>query len=108
MSNDYTDLTDLLAELVEKYYATGNLLDLDSWETDDLLIMAAIIQQALELRLDDNELDRVREMASREEDEADLLPYEEYLDLGENDVIRDESEDRADIEADYEDPLFVG
>ena len=108
MSNDYTDLTDMLVEVLELYTPEVDLVDLDAWDTDDLRLVHEIFVQALELRLDDGELDRMREMASREEDEADLLPYEEYLDLGENDVIRDESEDRADIEADYEDPLFVG
>jgi len=112
MSNDYTDLTDLLTEVVNDYVAelraTGDpivLMDLDSWETDDLLIGEQIFKQALVLRLDDTELDRLRDLASQEMDELELSTYEEYLEVG---VEPDADEDTADLEAEYEDPLFVG
>jgi len=107
MSNDYTDLTDLLKELVQTYMDEYTLQDLDAWETDDLLLGEAIFQQALELRLDDTELERIREMASREIEESNLIALDEYIDCQENDIIIVEG-DQADLEAEYDDPLFVG
>ena len=111
--NDYTDLTDLLTEVVNDYVAelrtTGDpivLLDLDFWETDDLLIGEQIFKQALDLRLDDTELERLRNLAAQEMDEMELSTYEEYLEVGIEPA--DATEQQADLEADYENPLFVG
>lgn len=105
MSNDYSDLTDMLNEVLERYNINRrvDMTDLDSWDTDDLRIMQEIFVQALELRLDDGELDRMREMASREEDESSLHTLEEYINC---EFEHDDTS--TDIEAEYEDPLFVG
>jgi hypothetical protein len=113
MSNDYSDLTDMVSDIIRTYmdddsYSDGfdgSLVDLDAWDTDDLLQMEAIFRQALDLRLDDNELERMREMASREMEEEELIPLSEYLDSGEQPVY---DEDDRDLEAEYDDPLFVG
>jgi len=113
--NDYTDLTDLLTEVVNDYIAEFNsigdpviVMDLNAWETDDLLLCEQIFKQALDLRLDDTELERLRDLASQEMDEMELSNYEEYLDCNEVLILSDEDSEQADLEADYEDPLFVG
>ena len=113
MSNDYTDLTDMVSDIIRAYIdedsdvelQDGSLLDLDEWHTDDLLLMETLFKQALELRFDDVTLDRQREMSSRMLEEDELTSVSEYLDCGEEPSYDDAEHDK---EAEYDDPLFIG
>lgn len=98
MSNDYTFLTEGLAELLDKYTDDDVLQDLSLWESDDLLAMIAIIDDALELHGDDIDLDRLRDMALLEEEEADMSIVTEYLD----EVYPDPLDELLDAEAEFD------
>ena len=95
MSNDYTDLTEIFAELLDKYTVDDILVDLDAWDTDDLVTLSEVCVQVLDLRLDDMDLERQRQLAFEDEEE---VPFDEY----------EEDSAQRDLEAEYDDPLFVG
>lgn len=51
MMNDFADLTDSFQDILDFYTGEyGAVVDLDAWNTDDLMTVIRIVENVLELR----------------------------------------------------------